>query len=196
MLELSTARCLDALGVPYIKNQINGFGADFSVKGSILIEAKNLSGQYDITPFILKTSILERFTVLDPDHTKEWILVISKLKCSQEVMALFDLNSISVIQLGRQILTQNQDTQKIERLLRRQLARVFSILIVRASRSKTNATSVDDSTHLNDTENDENDGIDLIMPFLSPIFIDLRSEESPDFFDLNLAGEGEANEAV
>ena len=87
----------------YIKNTATHLGADF-VSDKFVIECKNWNPLLYIRTQQFYDAVLVRFLVLDPDHTKRWILIIPKLweLDNFEVSALIDEYNIQVVQTGLQ----------------------------------------------------------------------------------------------
>jgi len=91
-------------------NKSRGKGVDHRInlkKRKILIEDKNLSGKYSITPTIFDREIISRYTAEDPNHKCEWVLSISIPKFSMRVRRLIRMHKIHVITVGFQVTLDN-----------------------------------------------------------------------------------------
>ena len=115
--ELATARALEMLGLSFKQNKVQGKGTDF--RGyDFLIEVKNLSGSYDVTPYMANEGIKSRFThdlrTLSKSGRFVRVLVISMLTASEQVRSNLKSMGIAVVQWGRQI----RDSAEVERFAR------------------------------------------------------------------------------
>jgi len=106
LAERAAARALEILGESFNQNRVQGKGTDF--RGyDFLIEVKNLSGSYDVTPDMANKGIKSRFihdlrTFSKPGRFTR-ILVISILTASEQVRSSLKSMGIVVVQWGRQI---------------------------------------------------------------------------------------------
>lgn len=115
--ERATARALEILGLSFIQNRVQGKGTDF--RGyNFLIEVKNLSGSYDVTPDMANEGIKSRFIHDLRTFSKSGrfarVLVISMLTASEQVRSNLKSMGIAVVQWGRQI----RDSAEVERFAR------------------------------------------------------------------------------
>lgn len=102
-------------------------GTDHKIKRRkrmpILIEDKNLSGQYFLNPSLFVREVLSRFVKEDPDHKNQWVLIISIAKFGKRVWALIRKHEIRVLQVGFKVALQN--IGEAIRVLIRKLALFF-----------------------------------------------------------------------
>lgn len=115
--EQATARALEILGLFFNQNRVQGKGTDF--RGyDFLIEVKNLSGSYDVTPDMANEGIKSRFIHDLRTFSKSGrfarVLVISMLTASEQVRSNLKSMGIAVVQWGRQI----RDSAEVERFAR------------------------------------------------------------------------------
>lgn len=82
----------------YIKNTTTHLGADF-VSTKFVIECKNWDSLLYMRTQQFYDDVLARFLMVDPDHTKRWILVIPKLWAYGDDTIIFDLIDTYNIQL-------------------------------------------------------------------------------------------------
>lgn len=92
------AMFLMAADFTYIKNTTTHLGADFVSEKSI-IECKNWNSLFYMRTQQFYDDVLARFLILDPDHTKRWILIIPKLWAYGRDTIIFDLMDEYNIQL-------------------------------------------------------------------------------------------------
>jgi hypothetical protein len=106
-------KALSRLGITTKKAPVNGLGADL-VNSIFLFECKNWSGEYYVTPEMVRTEILPRFQ--SHRQQRHWVLVISKLQARKKTRELLKANNITIIELGFQIKTPRQLQQAINKL--------------------------------------------------------------------------------
>lgn len=118
---------LDTLEVKYSKNAINYRGADFALV-DILIEVKNFSGKYCLSPYTVNNEIISRFIDSDPNHKTKWILVISKLKASESSRLLLNHHGVKIIEWGKQLRSNSRRAiRKVSNNVSSQLKNLFKI---------------------------------------------------------------------
>jgi len=91
----------------YIKNTATHLGADF-VSDKFIIECKNWNSLFYMRTQQFYDDVLARFLILDPDHTKRWVLVIPKLWAYGDDTIIFDLMdeySIQLVEIENQYST-------------------------------------------------------------------------------------------
>ena len=112
--ELALAKALQFLQVKHQTNPVEDFKVWLEQKGDgcdakiysvhkLLVEVKNYSGKYWITPSMFRKSMVERFHKLDPEHKYKWILIISQVKFTSTTWSLVKDNKIFIITLGFKI---------------------------------------------------------------------------------------------
>lgn len=104
--EQATARALEILGLSFKQNKVQGKGTDFR-GDNFLIEVKNFSGSYDVSPDMANDEIKSRFIHDLRTFSKSGrfirVLVISILTASERVWDILKRMGIAVVQWGRQI---------------------------------------------------------------------------------------------
>jgi len=147
---------VDACNLKYVRNQINGLGADFILpEHNCLIEVKYW-GDYQVSPFLYKSEILPRFQIDDPHHMMHWILMMPKLHCSEAVKELMRRDNIYLIEIGLRVLTPAQRIlRRIVRVIAsklKNLLRVFSITSTGDSEEPMNSCSFTRINHFDYSE--------------------------------------------
>jgi len=99
----------ERIGEPFHHSEINGYGVDFTLlRSPPLIEVKNWSGKYLVTPELARREILTRFGQSDPQHRKPWVLAISKLWAGSETRQLLASHGITIVEWGCQITSHSK----------------------------------------------------------------------------------------
>lgn len=138
--ERATARALEILGLSFNQNRVQGKGTDF--RGyDFLIEVKNLSGSYDVTPDMANEGIKNRFMHDLRTFSKSGrfirVLVISMLTASEKVWSNLKSMGIAVVQWGRQI----RDSAELEYYARVIAQRLKSILSKKRKKGRDTLSS-------------------------------------------------------
>lgn len=113
-LEVVTIAALDTLELKHKSNPLDpiqwkkyvGVGVDHHLE-SVLLEDKNYSGHYVITPSIFKEEFLSRFLKSDPLHVRKWVTIISYANFSPGTWLLIRFHRITVLILGFQVRENN-----------------------------------------------------------------------------------------
>jgi len=138
--ERATARALEILGLPFIQNRVQGKGTDFR-GDNFLIEVKNLSGSYDVTPDMANDVIKSRFKHDLKKYNRSGrfvrILVTSILVASERVWSSLKSMGIAVVQWGRQI----RDPAEVEYYARVIARRLKSVLSRKRKKSRDISSS-------------------------------------------------------
>jgi len=113
----------DRIGEPFHHSEINGYGVDFTLlRSSPLVEVKNWSGKYTVTPKLARREILSRFDQSDPQHKKPRILVISRLIASSQTKQLLTSHGIAIVEWGCQVTScSNRRIKKVVKILANRL---------------------------------------------------------------------------
>jgi len=99
----------ERIGEPFHHSEINGYGVDFTLlRSPPLIEVKNWSGKYPVTPELARREILTRFDQSDPQHRKPWVLAISKLWPGRETRQLLASHGITIVEWGCQVTSHSK----------------------------------------------------------------------------------------
>ena len=116
----------ERIGEPFHHSEINGYGVDFTLlRSSPLVEVKNWSGKYIVTPKLARREIISRFDQSDPQHKKPRILVISRLVASSETRQLLTSHGIAVVEWGCQVTSySNRRIKKVVKILANRLKAV------------------------------------------------------------------------
>ena len=122
------ALCKLRPNIDFTHNEVNGIGPDFWVGNSVLIEVKNWSGKYFVTPKMLQEEVIERFRVSDPSHMKVWVVVAGRFKIGEASTRILRENGIVLIELGYQVKDNRRKTvRKAVHLLGWTLKRIWRL---------------------------------------------------------------------
>jgi hypothetical protein len=105
---------LRRFGAKYIRNKINGKGADFRIWSNNGIiesegELKNNFGDYYWTPDMVKRECLSRFQSSDPQHRRIWFLLMAVAKFSNITDDIIKKKyGVHIIEWGKQVLSRKE----------------------------------------------------------------------------------------
>lgn len=87
-----------------------GYGVDIVLPDEdIIVEIKNNSGSYFMTPYMIEEHTLERFEKTDPDHSKSWLVVYAHDKMSLRAEMLLEQNRVTVVSSGLSATSDNME---------------------------------------------------------------------------------------